>query len=93
MTVLDYPIGIHEVIGDYEIGDVLATQKLAGGMFLEPYRLSTTSGTYVLRAHQFRRTHQTFRFQAETVQLFHDTGRMERGESRLAMCSGRFTNI
>jgi len=75
MTAAKCPTAIRtHVSRDYEIGDILATQKLIGGMFLEPCRLSTTLGSYVLRAHQFRQTDETFKFQAETLQLLHDAG-------------------
>ena len=45
-----------DLLAAYDLGPILDATALQGGMFLEPLRLDTAEGRYVLRGTRFRST-------------------------------------
>jgi Ser/Thr protein kinase RdoA (MazF antagonist) len=62
------------ILRAYALGVVRERRYLGGGMFADPLLVSTDSGRYVLRAHRFRNSESSFRFQAETLDLVVNRG-------------------
>lgn len=55
------------ILSNYRLGGVRECQYLSGGMFAKPLLISSDSGKFVLRAHRFRNTESSFRFQTEAM--------------------------
>ena len=60
-------LSYRDLLAKYDIGYLHTWELLGGGMFQKPIRIGTSTGMYVLRAHRFRNTKNTFQFQADTL--------------------------
>ena len=51
----------------YRLGKIHDVQPLGGGMFLQPIRIRTDNGVFLLRGTKFRPSAEAFRFQAQAM--------------------------